>query len=258
MKGTPDVLVQRLVQDDDALKAYCCMTEVPTPWPKALCQCRDWVAENLGKHVDGYHLQLEGGDVIGHLYFSLSEQALFSYEVEPGVAVLYCEWIQQRYQKQGLGTRVFEAFLTHLKNENVKGVLVEATDIEGQMHFSHYLTRGFEIIHEVGRHKLLFLPIAKKQVVFHRRCARIQPRSGIPVEILLFRGFLCPYEVSTQIIVREVAREFGDRVSLQEIWLTAEKLDKYGVASGVLINGQQKLAGGETERAVRQAILEEL
>ena len=145
-----------------------------------------------------------------------------------------------------------------LERDHLKGVLVEATDIEGQMHFSHYLSRGFEIVNEAGHHKLLYLPIANKQVTFHRRQANLQPRRGLPVEIHLFQGFLCPYQVSTHILVREIALEFGDQVSIQEVWLTSETLDKYGLASGVLINGQPKLAGGETERAVRQAILEEL
>ena len=258
MIGTPDVVVKRLEKDDDALRAYCCMTEVPTPWPKALCECRDWVVENLGKHVDGYHLQLKAGDVIGHLYYAPSEQALFSYKVEPGVAILYCEWIQQRYQKRGFGTCLFETFLTALKQENAKGVLVEATDIEGQMYYGHYLSRGFKIVHEADHHKLLFLPLSAEQVAYHRRQPRIQPRRRLPVEIHLFRGFLCPYEVSTQLLVRDMAQEFGDRVRIQEVWLTPETLDQFGVPSGVLINGIQKLAGGETERAVRKAIMEEL
>ena len=258
MKGTPDIVVKRLVKDDDALQTYCCMTEVPTPWPKALCECRDWVAENLGRHVDGYHLQLGAGDVIGHIYFAPSEQALFSYKVEPGFAVMYCEWVQQRYQKRGFGTHLFETFLTALKQENAKGVLVEATDIEGQMYYGHYLSRGFRIVHEAGHHKLLFLPLSAEQVSYRRRKPRVQPRRQHPVEIHLFRGFLCPYEVSTQLLVRDVAQEFGDQVRIQEIWLTPETLDQFGVPSGVLINGIQKLAGGETERAVRRAIMEEL
>jgi hypothetical protein len=234
------------------------MAEVPTPWPKALCQCRDWVAENLGKHVDGYHLQRPDKEVIGHIYFADSEQALISYEVEPDVGVLYCEWVQQRYQKRGLGKRLFDEFVAHQQEKNVKGIAVETTDIPGQMHYSHYVSRGFEIVHEIGHQKLLFLPMLKKSVEFRHRQARIQPHRGLPVEILIFRGFLCPYEVSTQVLVQDVATEFGDKVSLQEIWLSPETLDKYGVASGVLINGKQKLAGGEPERAVRQAILEEI
>jgi hypothetical protein len=234
------------------------MTEVPTPWPKALCQCRDWVAENLGRHVEGYHLQLQDRAVVGHIYFADSGQALTSYEVESGVSVLYCEWVQQRYQKQGLGRRLFEAFLSEQEGKDAKGILVETTDIPGQMHYSHYLSRDFKIIEEDGHQKLMYRPIGKKSVTFRRRKAQIQPQRGIPVEILILRGFLCPYEVSTQILVQEVAKEFQDKVKLQEIWLTSETLEKYGIASGVLINGKQKLTGGEPERAVRQAISEEI
>ena len=257
MKENMSLRVTR-IKESDSQKTYCCMTEVPTPWPKALCQCRDWVAENLGVHVEGYHLQLGDGEVVGHIYYAPSEQALISYEIEPGVSVLYCEWVQQRFQKQGYGRRLFDALITDLEAENIKGIIVETTDIQGQMHYSHYLSRGFGIIHEFGHHKLMFKPLANKTITFHRRQPRIQPHQGLPVEILLFRGFLCPYEMSTQVLVQEISMEFRDKVNIQEIWLTPETLDKYGVASGVLINGKPKLAGGEPERAVRQAIMEEL
>jgi hypothetical protein len=257
MVGIPNATVKRLIHDDQALKAYCCMTEVPTPWPKALCQCRDWVAENLGKHVEGYHLQIDGGEVIGHLYYAPSEQSLFSYQVEPGAAVLYCEWVQMRYQKRGFGSLLFNTFLDDMKQGDMKGILVQATDIQGQMYYQHYTSRGFETVHESGHHKLMYLPLSADQVAFQRRKSRVKARRGLPVEIHLFRGFLCPYEISTQLTVREVAQEFGERVKIEEIWLTTESLERYGVPSGVLINGQQKLAGGETERAIRQAILEE-
>jgi hypothetical protein len=234
------------------------MTEVPTPWPKALCQCRDWVSENLGVYVEGYHLQNQGGEVFGHIYFAGSEQALFPYIVEPGVGVLYCEWVQQRYQKQGFGKGLFEAFLSDMAAENAKGVLVEATDIEGQMHYSHYTSRGFEVVHEAGHHKLLYLPLSQEKVSYRRRENTIQPRRVHPVEILLFRGFHCPYEVSSQVLVQQVALEFGDQVTLQEVWTTPDTLEKYGVVSGIFINGKQKLTGGDSEVAVRHAILEEL
>jgi GNAT superfamily N-acetyltransferase len=257
-ENMPPVSIKRLQSTEDTQVAYCCMTEVPTPWPQALCQCRDWISANLGKHVEGYHLQTAGGAVIGHVYFAISEQALFPYEVEPGVAILYCEWVQQPYQGMGLGKRLFEAFLTDLRQENSKGLLVETTDIEGQMHFSHYLSRGFEIVHESGHRKLLFLPLARDRVTAHPMQAKLQPRRGIPVEITILKGYLCPYEVSTHVLVRQVAQEFGDQVSLQEIWLTPETLKKYGIANGVFINGKQKLAGGEAERAIRQAIMDEL
>lgn len=258
MHDTPVVQVKQLLTEEDAQRAYCCMTEVPVPWPQALCQCREWVADQLGMHVDGFHLLLDTGEVIGHLYFASSERALFSYQVEPGVGVLYCEWVQRRFQKKGLGSLLFETFLNHQKNQNVKGILVETTDFQGQMHFSHYESRGFRMIDETGHHKLMYLPLTCEHIQFQRRQVQIPPRRKVPVEIFIFRGFLCPYEVSTQLLVREVAQEFGEQVILQEIWLTAETLAFYGIASGVLINGQHKLFGGESERAVRQAIMEEL
>ena len=240
----------------DAQKAYCCMTEVPTPWPEALCHCRDWVSENLGKYVDGYHLQSESGVVAGHIYFADSERALFSYEVEPGAVVIYCEWIQLRFQGQGLGRDMFASFLNEIKDK--KGVVIETTDIEGQMHYQHYTSRGFKIIHEEGHNKLLHLPLTQEDIRYMRRESVFEPRPKVPVEILIFRGFLCPYEVSTYLQVKDIASEFGDQIFLKEIWISPETLSEYGVSSGVMINGKRKLSGGESESSVRQAIREEL
>jgi N-acetylglutamate synthase-like GNAT family acetyltransferase len=252
------VVIRRLQSAEDVQLAYCCMAEVPTPWPQALCLCREWFARNIGEHVEGYHLQLISGEVIGHLYYAPSERALFPYEVEPGVGILHCEWVQQRHQERGLGKRLFATFIDDMRQSGTKGILVEGTDIEGQMHFQHYLARGFEVVYESGDRKLLFLPITQRQVGIRPLEPRIRPRRRIPVEILILSGYMCPYEVSTQVLLREVAKEFGDQVIVQEVWLTPQTRQEYGVGKGIFINGRQKLGGAETEEAIRRAILEEL
>jgi GNAT superfamily N-acetyltransferase len=215
------------------------------------------VAKHLGQYVEGYHLDLASGEVVGHLYFAPSEQALFPYEVEPGVEVLYCEWVQQRHQGRGLGKHLFGAFLDDVQGSGAKGILVECTDVESQMHFQHYLARGFEIAYESGHRKLLYLPLTQARVSIRPLEPRIRPRRGTPVEILIISGYMCPFEVSTEVLLREVAREYDDQVTLREVPLTPETLREYGVAKGIFINGRQKLTGGETEEQVRQAILEE-
>ncbi len=251
-------IVKRLEGTEDTQKAYCCMMEVPTPWPQALCQCRDWITDNLGRHVEGYHLELESGEVVGHLYYALSEQALFPYEVEAGFAVLYCDWVQTRYQGKGLGKRLFDIFISDMREEEIKGVLVEGTDSEGQMHFEHYMKRGFKQIYTRDRSVLMYLPISEDEVEARPMMGRIHPRKGVPVDIQIINGYMCPYDVSTQIVLRQVAGEFGDQVVVKDTWLTPETLREFGVAKGIFINGRQKLSGAETEEAIRQAILEEI
>ena len=86
----------------------------------------------------------------------------------------------------------------------------------------------------------------------------ITPRKKRPVEILILNGYMCPYEVSTMVKLRSILPEFADRVIVRDVWLTPETLREYGAAKGVFINGRQKLVGGETEAAIRQAIQEEL
>jgi GNAT superfamily N-acetyltransferase len=251
------VVVKRIVGEADAQEAFCCMSEAPTPWPDALRVCRVWASQNWGQHIEGYHLQDVSGAAIGQLYYAPSERALIPYQVEPDVAVMYCEWVQRRYQNQGLGRHLFNAFEADMRAQGCKGILVEGTDQEQQMHYRHYLVRGFEIVHDAGPRKLLYLPLHQAQVQVRPFEPRIQPRRGAPVEILILTGYLCPFEASTQMLLLEVAREFGERVVVRQEPLSTESLARYGVAEGIFINGRPKLSGGVSEAAIRQAIIEE-
>ncbi len=251
------VVVKRVESAAEAQQAFCCMAEVPTPWPAALNVCRAWVGQNLGRYVEGYHVHDADGVVVGQLYYAASERALIPYEIEPGVAVLYCEWIQRRRQGQGLSRQLFGAFEAEARAQGCKGILVEATTHEDQMHYRHYLVRGFEVVHEAGDRKLLYRPLSRPRVDIRPLEMRIRPRRGLPVEILILAGYLCPFETATQMLLLDVAREFGERVVVRHEALSPETLQRYGVAYGVFINGRPKLGGATTEEAIRQAILEE-
>jgi GNAT superfamily N-acetyltransferase len=251
--------IQRLIGKEDAQKAYCCMTEVNAPWPDALCLCRDWIAANLGKYVEGFHLELADGTAAGHLYYGILPEALFPYRVElENAGILYCEWVQRRYQGQGLGRQLFEAFLAEMEAKKTPGIFVEATNQEGQMFYKDYLSRGFEEILARGHQRLMYLPLAHAAGEVQPLEPSAVPRSGLPVEIVIMSGYLCPYDVSTQLSIREISREFGDQVELREVRLTPDAVLEYGAARGIFINGRQKLYGGEPEGAVRDAIAEEI
>ncbi len=251
------VIVKRIESAGEAQQAFCCTAEVPTPWPAALNVCRTWVSQNLGRYVEGYHVQDANGVAVGQLYYAASERALVPYEIEPGVAVLYCEWVQRRHQGQGLGRQLFAAFEAAMRDQGSKGILVEATTREDQMHYRHYLARGFTVVHEAGDRRLLYLPLGQPQVSVRPFEPRLQPRRGLPVEILILAGYLCPFETATQMLLLDVAREFGERVVVRHEVLSPETLQRYGVAYGVFINGHPKLSGATTEEAIRQAIIEE-
>ena len=52
----------------EAAGPYPCATESPRPfWADGLELPRKWFAENLGRHVEGFHVE-EDGEVIGHIY----------------------------------------------------------------------------------------------------------------------------------------------------------------------------------------------
>ena len=44
-------IVKRLESKEEALDTFCCMSEVPSPWPEALRVCRVWASQNLGQYV---------------------------------------------------------------------------------------------------------------------------------------------------------------------------------------------------------------
>ena len=251
-----EIEVRRLEQAD-APQSYCCMTEVPTPWVDALCQCRDWVAQNLHQHVEGYHARVDG-NTIGHLYYAPSERALFPYQVEPGATVIYCEWVQRKYQGQGVAHRLFGTFATDQKNQGCKGILIECTEQEGMTACRHYLPRGFKPLQESSHKKLLYLALSQPSIQFQPLTSTIVPHRRIPVEILVLSGYLCPVDVSTQVQLLEIVREFGNQVVLRQERLTPATLKQFGAASGIFINGRQKLIGAHTEQAIRQAIVEEM
>ncbi len=258
MNGQAQTVVKRVESAIEAQRAFCCVAEVPTPWPAALNICRTWVSQNLGRYVEGYHVHEADGAVVGQLYYAASERALIPYEIEPGASVLYCEWVQRRHQGQGLGRQLFAAFEADMRAQGSKGILVEATTREDQMHYRHYLGRGFNVVHEAGDRWLLYLPLSQSRVNFRPLAPRLYPRRGTPVEILILAGYLCPFETASQLLLLEVAREFGERVVIRQEALSIETLQRYGVAYGVFINGSPKLRGVTAEEAIRQAILEEL
>lgn len=248
----------RIQEDSDAQQAYCCMGEASNPWPESLCDCRDWVSKNLGKHVEGFHIEVPNAEVVGHLYYALSENALIAYEVEPNVGVMYCDWVQTGYQGKGLRTQLFKAFIDEMKDIQAKGILVEATDNEEQKHYRHYSSIGFEVILEQGNCKLLYYPLSQATIEVSPLSSKLTFDTSSGVNILIVNGYMCPFETASIVKTRLIAQEFGKKISLREVQLTPETLREFGVARGIYINGEEKIFGGETDEQIRQVILEAL
>lgn len=249
--------IVRLCASEEAAKAYPCTTESPRPfWAEGLELSRKWFAENLGNYVEGFHLE-EGGKVIGHIYWAPSERALVPYKTEPGVAWLYCEWIQHSYRGRGYMRALFSAFLEQLKGEGYKGVLVGTTNYEGYMHHSHFTKRGFQPVQ--GRNEgLLFLPLGQASVWVESVEAKVTREGIAPVEVLVIGSFFCPVGAATVLYLRRVASEFGDLVALREVPAGSEALARYGVAEGIFINGKPRFFGPVSEAQVRNVLEDEL
>lgn len=255
---------RRVQTQEDVERTYPCATESPIPfWADGLPSCRQWFAENLGRYVEGLHLEDESGSVIGHIYWAPGPQALVPYEIEERVAYIYCDWVQQSHRGQGGMHRLFGDFVALLRAQDYKGILVDGTEYEGYMHYRHFLKRGFQIIRESDGGKLLYYPLSQCSV-------RVCPVAGeaavtsafaeskADVQILVLGSRFCPVGASAVLAIRKVAREFGDRVVIREIPASRETMARYGIADGIFINGKVKFFGPVRESDVRKAIEEEL
>ncbi len=244
---------------EDIAQAYPCATESPTPfWAEGLPLSRSWFAECLMKQIHGFHLEEDHRKVIGHIYWAFSDQALVPYEIESGVAYMYCNWVQRQYRGMGGMSMLFQEWIEFLKAQQSKGILVDGTQIEGYMHYRHFLKLGFEVIREWNGGKLLYYPLAQAAVQVEPMATKISKSSASEVEVLVIGSRFCPVGSSALLSLRKVAKEFGERVVIQEIPASRETIHRYGVADGIFINGKPKFFGPVRENQVRQAIEEAL
>lgn len=200
--------VRHLQAPEDGKQTFPCATESPVPfWADGLALSRDWFAENLGGHIEGFHLEDDSGNVIGHIYWAPSKQALVPYDVEDGVACIYCDWVQRQHRgKRGMHL-LFQESVDFLRSQGYKGLLVDGTEYEGYMHYRHFLKRGFQVIGEGNGRKLLYYPLSQASVVVKPITARIAGKVRAEVEVLVIGSHFCPVGASAVLAVRKVARE---------------------------------------------------
>jgi GNAT superfamily N-acetyltransferase len=252
------VKVYHLSERAQAERAYPCLERPTLPWADGLPLSRAWFAENLGKYVEGFHLEDDDGQVIGHIYWAPSERALVPYQIEGHAAFLYCEWVQRPHRGRGYLRQLFQAFTAFLQEEGYKGILVDGTEIEDYMHHRHFAKRGFRVIREAGGGRLMYLPLKQQTVRVEPLSPRIPISGTAPVEILIIGSLSCPVGSSAVLAIRKVVDELGEAVLVREVPAGREAIARYGVADGIFINGKAKFFGPVTEAQVRQAILEEM
>jgi hypothetical protein len=241
----------------DLEATYCCMSEVPpgASWAEALPESKKWFKASLGKLVEGYHL-LDGDRVVGHIYYETSEKALIPYEIEPGIAYIYCTEMLHDYMHKGYGKMMFDYVKNDLKKQGFKGILVDATDFKEYMYYELFLKQGFKVIKEHAPFKLMYFPLTKQSISAEPLGLNYKP-SKDKVEVTLFNNFFCPVSAYMYHLIKKVAEGFGDQVKIVEIKATLETIRKYGTTDP-LINGKIKIFGPASEENVRKAIQEEI
>ena len=250
------VKVKKVTKDDLEL-SHCCITETPSgaSWSQALPESRKWFRNNLGKHVEGYHL-LDGDRVIGHIYWEASQKALILYRTEPKVACIYCTEMLHDHMHKGYGKTMFDFMKDDLKKRGYKGIMVDATSIKEFMHYEHFMKQGFKVIKEHDPFKLMYFPLLKQTVEAETLEPNYKP-SRDKVEVTFFNNFFCPVGAYMYQLFKKVAQGFGDKVKMVEIEATPETMQKYGT-SELLINGKIKIFGPASERDVQKAMQEEI
>ena len=248
--------VERVVEHD--LEAcYCCTTEplADASWTQALPESKKWFKDNLGKHVEGYHL-LDGERTVGHIYWETSEKALVPFRIEPRVAWIYCTEVLHDYMHKGYGKMMFDRMKEDLGKQGYKGIVVDATSIKGYMHYEYFQKQGFKTIKEHGPFKLMYFPLLEQTVQAEPLVLNYTPSQN-KVEITLFKNFFCPAGAYMYQLFKKVAEGFGDEVKIVEVQGTLENIRKYGTTSP-LINGKIKIFGPASEKDIQKAIQEEI
>ena len=237
---------------------YPCSADYPERfWSNGLPLSREWFRDNLGKQVEAFHLVNDQGNVIGHIYWAASNCALAPYEIEDGVAYVYCEWIQIAHRGDGGMRMLFEEFADYLHRQDYKGILVTATTIDEFMHERHFLKRGFKVLRETENGKLLYYPINQETIHVEPLESHVAREGTAPVEVLVLGSHFCPIAASAVLSLRKVAREQGDAVSLREVVADRHSIEQYGVAEGIYINGKPAFFGPVDEETVRKTIRKE-
>jgi hypothetical protein len=245
------------INSNDLEETYCCIKEMPpgASWTDGLPESRKWLGNNLGKHVEGYHL-LDDGKVVGHIYYETSEKALVPYEIEPGVACVYCTEMLGDYAHKGYGKMMFDHMKDDLRKQGFKGIMIPATDFKEFMHYEQFLRQGFRVVMEHPPFKVMYFPLAKQSINVRPINLNYTP-SKDRVEVTLFNNFFCPVGAHMYRLFKKTAETFGDKVKIVETDATLETIRKYGTTDP-LINGKIKIFGPASEADVRRAIQEEV
>lgn len=241
--------------DSGDVESACCCIPAGSPFAEGIPESKAWFNTNLGEHVEGYHL-LDGAKLVGHIYYAMSQKALLPYEIEPGVACVYCTYIQSSFLHKGYGRMMFDHMKKDLKNQSIKGILVPATEFKEWMHYELFLKQGFQTIKEHSPFKVMYFPLTKKTIDL-RAIDLNYPPSKDKVEVTLFKGSFCPVTPFMHNRIKKVAESFGDKVRLTEVDGTLENMKRYGTLEP-LINGKVKLYGLASEEDIMKAIEAEI
>ncbi len=252
-----DCMQVKRVTSGDLAATYCCMSELRpgVSWAEALPDSKEWFKNNLGKHIEGYHL-LDKNRTVGHIYYTTSEKALVPYEIEPQVACVYCTEMLRDYMHKGFGKMMFDHAKDDLRKRGFKGIIVPATDFKEWMHYELFLKQGFTVVKERNPYKIMYFPLTKESVTVKLLDLNYTP-SKDKVEVTLFKNFFCPVGAYMYHLIKKVAQSFGDKVKIVEIEASLENVRRYGT-SDPLINGKIKLWGPTSEEGVKKAIQEEI
>lgn len=242
------------VNSNDLGSTYCCIP-AQSPYAEGLSESKKWFEANLNEHVEGYHL-LDREKVVGHIYFAMSDKALIPYDIEPGVACIYCTYLLRDYLHKGFGRMMFDYMKKDLKNQAVKGIMVPATEFKEWMHYDLFTKQGFGIIKEHSPYKVMYFPLTRNEISATALSLSYRP-SKDKVEVTLFKSFFCPVSPFMYNRVKKVAQSFGDKVKIVEIEGTLENMRKYGTLEP-LINGKVKLYGPASEEDIMKSIEEEI
>jgi len=238
-------------------------------WNDTLKQAKhvkeQWFNEMKAKGLRAKLALTDDGAVGGMIEYMPIE---YSYAEGKDLYIVNCIWVHGYPEKgvgnvqgKGMGVALLEAAEQDVKSLGMKGLAAWGISEEFWMTASWYIKHGYQKVDQNKWLILVWKPFAPDAVP-PKWIKGSFTQELIPgkVKITSFHSGQCCSENMVYVTAKSVAQEFGDKVVFEEIRMNnPENIKKYGLNTGLYVNGENLFAGPPPSREqIKQKIEEYL
>ncbi|MCK4477725.1 GNAT family N-acetyltransferase [Candidatus Bathyarchaeota archaeon] len=174
--------------------------------------------------------------------------------------VVPCMNVKVNERKKGIGDKLLRACIEDTKNMGRKGLTVQATDWQNFMPRTFFEKYGFKNVTKSGPVNIFMKKFGSVENPCWLTLLHKQKLVEGKLKIDIFHNDQCPFDWQNSERVKKIAREFGDRVVVNDFDTNKrENILKYGIVGAIIVNGEYLGAGPPlSEEEIRKAFQERL